>query len=190
MAPRWCGCGKALYKREVREEEAMEGRPAPTVEWFNNNGQLITASEKYKIENTALNTVLTIKNICVRDRGEYKLRIRNRCGEDTFSISIQVRSRSKLCYIQRFLNSITSCLHIFLLRTGDGGDEASSSGVVNMHSPTNPFHKQCLYISELVVFPRFPVLPPPQLATMQEKKTQENSRRHSIGALKKVWFRE
>ncbi|RCN31489.1 immunoglobulin I-set domain protein [Ancylostoma caninum] len=86
--------------RRVRDEEATEDcRPAPTVEWFDNNGQLITASEKYKIENTALNTVLTIKNICVRDRGEYKLRIRNRCGEDTFSISIQVRSPSKLYYI-------------------------------------------------------------------------------------------
>ncbi|EYC10055.1 hypothetical protein Y032_0057g2742 [Ancylostoma ceylanicum] len=71
----------------------VEGRPAPTVEWFDNNGQLITASDKYKIENTALNTVLTIKNICVRDRGEYKLRIRNRCGEDSFSISIQTTDR-------------------------------------------------------------------------------------------------
>ncbi|RCN39644.1 immunoglobulin I-set domain protein [Ancylostoma caninum] len=111
MASRRYGCGKTLSKRGVREEEAMEDcRPAPTVEWFDNNGQLITESEKYKIENTALNTVLTIKNICVRDRGEYKLRIRNRCGEDTFSISIQVRSRFKQCYIKRFLNSITSCL--------------------------------------------------------------------------------
>ncbi|KIH55754.1 immunoglobulin I-set domain protein [Ancylostoma duodenale] len=122
---------------DTYEEFNKLGRPAPSVEWFDNNGQLITVSEKYKIENTALNTVLTIKNICVRDRGEYKLRIRNRCGEDAFSISIQ-----------------------------------------------------CLYISELVVFRQFPLLPPPQLATIQEKKTRENSRRHSIGALKKMRFRE
>ncbi|EPB68162.1 immunoglobulin I-set domain protein [Ancylostoma ceylanicum] len=85
------------------QEPITTSRPAPTVEWFDNNGQLITASDKYKIENTALNTVLTIKNICVRDRGEYKLRIRNRCGEDSFSISIQVGSRPEPCHISNDL---------------------------------------------------------------------------------------
>ncbi|KAK6753136.1 hypothetical protein RB195_012624 [Necator americanus] len=82
------------YKTNIDGYEVTRiRRPTPVVEWFNNNGELITSSEKYKVESAALNTVLTVRNISVIDRGEYKLRIKNRCGEDNFSISIQTTDR-------------------------------------------------------------------------------------------------
>ncbi|VDL82222.1 unnamed protein product [Nippostrongylus brasiliensis] len=67
------------------------GRPVPNVEWLDSQGQLITAdSDKFRIENVGLSTVLTIKRLRAEDRGEFRLRVWNRCGEDCFPISIQV----------------------------------------------------------------------------------------------------
>ncbi|KAK6058697.1 immunoglobulin I-set domain protein [Cooperia oncophora] len=85
-----------VHQRSCKE---LSGRPAPSVEWFDNNGQLISDSEQFKIENAELSTVLTIKRLRVEDRGEFKLRIRNRCGEDSFSIGIQVTFESALSHL-------------------------------------------------------------------------------------------
>ncbi|WKY09394.1 hypothetical protein Q1695_002059 [Nippostrongylus brasiliensis] len=70
------------------------GRPVPNVEWSDSQGQLITAdSDKFRIENVGLSTVLTIKRLRAEDRGEFRLRVWNRCGEDCFPISIQITDR-------------------------------------------------------------------------------------------------
>ncbi|CAI4227244.1 unnamed protein product [Auanema sp. JU1783] len=46
-----------------------------------------------KIESTALNTVLTINKIESSDVGAFTLRVKNRCGEDSYGISIKVTDR-------------------------------------------------------------------------------------------------
>ncbi|XGW01160.1 hypothetical protein V3C99_013825, partial [Haemonchus contortus] len=77
----------------VKLRLSFTGRPAPTVEWLDNNGQLISNSERFIVDNVGLSTVLTIRRLLLTDRGEFKLRVWNRCGEDTFPISIQITDR-------------------------------------------------------------------------------------------------
>ncbi|KAK6031811.1 hypothetical protein OSTOST_02021 [Ostertagia ostertagi] len=70
-------------------------RPVPSVEWLDNNGQPISDSERFEIQNVGLSTVLTIRRLRIEDRGEFKLRIRNRCGQDTFPIGIQTARKAE-----------------------------------------------------------------------------------------------
>nr|CDJ96599.1 Immunoglobulin I-set and Fibronectin domain containing protein [Haemonchus contortus] len=63
------------------------------LEWLDNNGQSISNSERFIVDNVGLSTVLTIRRLLLTDRGEFKLRVWNRCGEDTFPISIQITDR-------------------------------------------------------------------------------------------------
>uniref|UniRef100_A0A1I7X1U3 Fibronectin type-III domain-containing protein n=1 Tax=Heterorhabditis bacteriophora TaxID=37862 RepID=A0A1I7X1U3_HETBA len=67
--------------------------PTPTVEWNDNKGELIKNSEKFKVEISGLNTILTISGVEVSDRGEYTLRVKNHCGEDSYPIAIQITDR-------------------------------------------------------------------------------------------------
>ncbi|PIO76038.1 immunoglobulin I-set domain protein [Teladorsagia circumcincta] len=83
----------SLRAKGFGDDIRTQGRPVPSVEWLDNNGQVISDSERFKIENVGLSTVLTIRRLRVEDRGEFKLRIRNRCGQDTFPIGIQITDR-------------------------------------------------------------------------------------------------
>ncbi|VDP04101.1 unnamed protein product [Heligmosomoides polygyrus] len=68
------------------------GKPTPSVEWLDNHGQLIAPdSDRFKIANVGLTTVLIIRRLRIEDKGDFKLRVRNRCGEDAFAIAIQSR---------------------------------------------------------------------------------------------------
>ncbi|KJH43328.1 kinase domain protein [Dictyocaulus viviparus] len=68
---------------------SFTGQPTPNVEWINSNGKQIVESKTHKIESTAQGTTLSITDLHVSDSGKYKLKIKNRCGEDSIVINIQ-----------------------------------------------------------------------------------------------------
>ncbi|KAJ1359849.1 hypothetical protein KIN20_018667 [Parelaphostrongylus tenuis] len=72
---------------------SFTGQPAPVVEWTDNTGKPISESKMFKIECTAQGTKLSMKSISVTESGVYKLKVKNRCGEDSISINVQVNGR-------------------------------------------------------------------------------------------------
>ncbi|KIH46020.1 immunoglobulin I-set domain protein, partial [Ancylostoma duodenale] len=80
---------------------SFKGEPSPTVEWTDNAGKPISDTATYKIKNTPTSTLLTIKNITSKHAGQYKLKIKNRNGEDVLPVTVQVRQ----LYLYYFLIS-------------------------------------------------------------------------------------
>ncbi|VDK50188.1 unnamed protein product [Anisakis simplex] len=79
-----------------QEKKNLHGhcRPAPTAQWVDNRGVVISGkSPHYKIETSENQSVLIISRVHADNKGNYALRVKNRSGEDRCDIPIQVRIR-------------------------------------------------------------------------------------------------
>uniref|UniRef100_A0A8D0DYH3 Titin n=1 Tax=Salvator merianae TaxID=96440 RepID=A0A8D0DYH3_SALMN len=67
---------------DLKVDVPFVGRPKPTVEWFKDNVPL-KQTTRVNEENTASNTLLTIKEACRDDVGKYLVKLSNSAGEAT-----------------------------------------------------------------------------------------------------------
>uniref|UniRef100_A0AAF5DMX8 non-specific serine/threonine protein kinase n=1 Tax=Strongyloides stercoralis TaxID=6248 RepID=A0AAF5DMX8_STRER len=87
---------KNLKKTKIRSGQMVtfdvnvEGEPAPTIVWTNNNGSEIRNGGRVKLENSDYKTKLQMRN-CERDMsGTYEIRAENCNGEDVATVEILV----------------------------------------------------------------------------------------------------
>uniref|UniRef100_A0A8D0DY14 Titin n=1 Tax=Salvator merianae TaxID=96440 RepID=A0A8D0DY14_SALMN len=78
-----------LAGEDLKVDVPFVGRPKPTVEWFKDNVPL-KQTTRVNEENTASNTLLTIKEACRDDVGKYLVKLSNSAGEATEILSIIV----------------------------------------------------------------------------------------------------
>lgn len=76
----------------IRLKVGIAGRPNPTVAW-SHNGEMITNSDRYELQNSEKNSSLKITRAQRSDRGEYHLRAINKLGEDSVSFLLTVTAK-------------------------------------------------------------------------------------------------